>query len=99
MTIKNLGIYNYDNEYIGKGSFSKVYKGYNRNNIEEKYAIKKIYKKSEEKYIKLVEREIEIMTKLNHKNIVKLYDKIYTEKHIFLIMELCDSDLNKYINW
>jgi len=98
MTIKNLGIYNYDNEYIGKGSFSKVYKGYNRNNIEEKYAIKKIYKKSEEKYIKLVEREIEIMTKLNHKNIVKLYDKIYTEKHIFLIMELCDSDLNKYIN-
>ena len=31
------------------------------------------------------------------KNVVKLYDKIDTEKHIFLIMELCDSDLNSYI--
>ena len=37
------------------------------------------------------------MEKLNHKNIVKLYDKIYTDKHIFLIMELCDGDLNSYI--
>ena len=37
------------------------------------------------------------MEKLDHKNIVKLYDKIDTEKHIFLIMELCDNDLNSYI--
>ena len=37
------------------------------------------------------------MEKLDHKNIVKLYDKIDTDKHIFLIMELCDNDLNSYI--
>jgi serine/threonine protein kinase len=95
MNIKNIGKYNYNTEYIGKGSFSKVYIGFDNDN--NKYAIKKIYKKNDEKYINLVEKEIEIMEKLNHINIVKLYDKIYTEKHIFLIMELCDSDLNKYI--
>ena len=64
---------------------------------DNKYAIKKIYKKNDIKYLNLVEKEIEIMEKLNHKNIVKLYDKIHTDKHIFLIMELCDGDLNNYI--
>ena len=43
----------------------------------------KKYRKNDIKLISLVEKEIEIMEKLNHKNIVKLYDKIYTEKHIF----------------
>lgn len=95
MNMKKIGKYNYNTEYIGKGSFSKVYLGYD--NDMNKYAIKKIYRKNQEKYISLVEKEIEIMEKLKHINIVKLYDKIYTEKHIFLIMELCDSDLNKYI--
>ena len=92
---KKIGKYCYNNNYIGKGSFSKVYIGIDKDN--NKYAIKKIYKKNDIKYINLVEREIEIMRRLNHKNIVKLYDKIYTEKHIFLIMELCDGDLNNYI--
>ena len=92
---KKIGKYCYNNNYIGKGSFSKVYIGIDKDN--NKYAIKKIYKKNDIKYINLVEREIEIMKRLNHKNIVKLYDKIYTEKHIFLIMELCDGDLNNYI--
>ena len=92
---KKIGKYSYDNDYIGKGSFSKVYIGVDEN--DNKYAIKKIYKKNDIKYLNLVEKEIEIMEKLNHKNIVKLYDKIYTDKHIFLIMELCDGDLNNYI--
>ena len=69
--------------------------GIDENN--NKYAIKKIYKKNDPKYINLVKKEIEVMEKLDHKNIVKLYDKIDTEKHIFLIMELCDNDLNSYI--
>lgn len=92
---KKIGRYNYDNNYIGKGSFSKVYMGIDENN--QKYAIKKIYKRNDKKYIDLVEKEIEVMEKLNHKNVVKLYEKIHTDKHIFLIMELCDNDLNSYI--
>ncbi len=98
--MKEIGCYLYNNDFIGKGSFSKVYVGYKKGDIkkENKYAIKKIYKKNDEKYLKYVDKEIEIMKKLNHKNIIKLYDIIYTEKYIFLVLEYCDNDLHSFIN-
>ena len=95
--MKYIDKYIYDENYIGKGTFSKVYIGYERNKKEKKYAIKKIYKKSDAKYAKYVKYEIEIMNKLKHKNIITLYDTIYTEKYVFLVLELCDTDLNNYI--
>ena len=37
------------------------------------------------------------MKKLNHKNIVKLYDIVMTVNHIYLIMEFCGGgDLKRY---
>tara|TARA_Y100000741_G_scaffold341104_1_gene303137 strand:+ start:53 stop:1144 length:1092 start_codon:yes stop_codon:yes gene_type:complete len=96
--MKEIGCYLYNNDFIGKGSFSKVYIGYKRGNINKKYAIKKIYKKDDVKYISYVEKEIDIMKKLNHKNIIKLYDTIYTEKYIYLVLEYCDNDLHSFIN-
>ena len=96
--MKQINNYIYDSNYIGKGTFSKVYIGYKNDNSEKKYAIKKIYKKSDSKYIKYVKLEIEIMNKLNHQNIIKLYETIDTEKYVFLILELCDTDLYTYIN-
>ena len=97
--MKEIGCYLYDNNFIGKGSFSKVYIGYNKSDKEKKhkFAVKKIYKKNDEKYRAYVEKEIDIMKKLNHKNIIKLYESIYTEKYIFLILEYCDCDLHSYI--
>ena len=95
--MKYIDKYIYDENYIGKGTFSKVYIGYEKNIKEKKYAIKKIYKKSDPKYAKYVKYEIEIMNKLKHKNIITLYDTIYTEKYVFLVLELCDTDLNNYI--
>jgi serine/threonine protein kinase len=96
--MKTINNYIYDNNYIGKGTFSKVYIGYKKHNSDYKYAIKKIYKKSDPKYIKYVNLEIEIMNKLNHKNIIKLYETIHTDKYVFLILELCETDLYTYIN-
>ena len=94
-TIKN---YVYDSNYIGKGTFSKVYIGYKKDIMGKKYAIKKIYRKQDIKYVKYLNLEIEIMNKLNHKNIIKLYETIYTDKYVFLILELCDTDLNTFIH-
>ena len=34
-------------------------------------------------------REVNLMIKLDHPNIIKLYEYYETEKHIYLIMELC----------
>ena len=96
--MKQINDYIYNPNYIGKGTFSKVYIGYKKNNLHIKYAIKKIYKKTDPKYIKYVKLEIDIMTKLNHKNIIKLYETIDTDKYVFLILELCDTDLYSYIN-
>ena len=96
--MKYIENYIYDENYIGKGAFSKVYIGYEKNALKKKYAIKKIYRKSNQKYVKYLNLEIEIMNKLNHKNIIKLYDTIYTEKYVFLVLELCDTDLYTYIH-
>ena len=96
--MKQINDYIYDANYIGKGTFSKVYIGYKNTNPNIKYAIKKIYKKTDHKYIKYVKLEIDIMNKLNHQNIIKLYETIDTDKYVFLILELCDTDLYSYIN-
>jgi len=37
---------------------------------------------------KNVEREIKILSKLNHPNIIKLYNVIEADTHIYLVMEL-----------
>ena len=65
---------------------------------QKKICYKKNIRKIIIKYVKYLNLEIEIMNKLNHKNIIKLYDTIYTEKYVFLILELCDTDLYTYIH-
>ena len=73
---------------IGEGMFGKVKLGIHLF-TKEKVAIKifdkgKIKKDKEQEYI---EREISILKKLNHYNIIKLYNIIHTDNFIFLIQE------------
>jgi serine/threonine-protein kinase ULK2 len=95
--MKYIENYIYEDDYIGRGTFSKVYIGYIKDKPDIKYAIKKIYRKSDPKYVKYLNLEIEIMGKLDHTNIIKMHDTIYTDKYVFLILELCDTDLYSYI--
>ena len=96
-----LGDYIYINKSIGNGSFSKVYKGKNmitNNNV----AIKKIksYKLSNNLKQRL-NIEIDLMKKLNHTNIVQLYDILQSnnKKYTFIIMEYCtNNNLHRLIN-
>lgn len=59
---------------LGEGKYSKVYLGYMKNNVNEKLAIKEIEltpeKLNNHKFIKNLNREISILKKLKHKNIV-----------------------------
>ena len=88
---------------IGKGTFSNVYKGIDTINQQE-VAIKKINRNGLDKYSKYIDREISLMKNLDHKNIIKLYDVLYSsekekEKNIHLILEYCpNGDLSKFID-
>ena len=82
---------------IGRGSFSKVYKGFNIVNGDI-VAIKKIDLDMSANMINRLKMEVEIMKTLNHKHIVKLYDVFYDEYYAYLIMEYSHcGDLSKYL--
>jgi len=70
---------------IGKGAFSVVYEAIEISS-HEKYAIKVINRK----YIKqkLLDREIEIMTKIRHPNILFCKSVFETDQFIYLVLEL-----------
>lgn len=99
LVIKN---YSYYPKPIGKGSFSKVYRGINRD-TQEVVAIKRILVSEQNNMIKMFQREIQIIRKIDHENIVKCHDVIIEEldkktKKIFVIMEYCEgSDLDHYM--
>jgi calcium/calmodulin-dependent protein kinase I len=75
-------------EEIGKGGFSVVYKAVRKSDQGE-FAVKCIKKKMVEgDDIKLLRREIQIMKKLNHPNILKLYEVYEDDEQFYLVMEL-----------
>jgi len=79
--------YNLGDE-IGKGGFSIVYHADKKKGGEE-FAVKKIEKKKVEgDDIKLLRREIQIMKKLNHANILKLFEVYEDDDSFYLVMEL-----------
>ncbi len=86
--IKNYSINN--NDLIGRGSFSEVYRG-TKNNTE--YAIKIV--NSITSKIKL---EVDILKKISHINIIKLYDHFYYDNKLYLVFDRCKHSLEKEIN-
>lgn len=83
--------------HIGRGSFGEVYKAKNKI-TNELVAIKKFSKKyhSLEKCKEL--REVKSLTKLEHDNIIKLYDVILEENTLYLVFELMDQNLYDLLN-
>jgi len=70
---------------IGKGAFSVVYEAVDKSsNIH--YAIKRINRKHIKQ--KLLDREIEIMTKIRHENILFCKDVVESDQYIYLVLEL-----------
>ena len=72
---------------IGRGGFSVVYEATNKE-TGSVVAVKVIdKKKQDDEQLVLLQREISIMKKLDHPNIVKLYDVYDEEKTISLVIE------------
>jgi len=77
-------------DVIGEGGFSVVYRA-KRKKDGAVYAVKKITKKEEDVDVDLLKREIYIMKKLNHPNVLKLYEVFEDEEYFWLVLELVDG--------
>ena len=85
---------------IGSGTFSTVKLGLHLP-TKQKVAIKILDKSriKDENDIKRISREIHILSKLYHPNIAQLYETIWSDKHIYIIMEYAEGNhLFEYIN-
>eukprot|EP00826_Nyctotherus_ovalis_P010804 TRINITY_DN12828_c0_g2_i4.p1 TRINITY_DN12828_c0_g2~~TRINITY_DN12828_c0_g2_i4.p1 ORF type:complete len:479 (-),score=99.03 TRINITY_DN12828_c0_g2_i4:215-1651(-) len=76
-------------EMVGKGGFGKVRKVQDRVTGQE-LAMKVIPKKSVHSLsVELIENEIEVLKRLDHPNIIKLYEFAQDTESYYLITELC----------
>ena len=81
---------------IGYGAYSKVYKD---QNIEtrEYFAMKEIEKEKFEGLENKLLNEVEIMKKINIENSVLINEVINNKEYLYIIMDLCEYDLENYI--
>ena len=82
-----IGKYKID-RLIGKGAFSKVYLGIDE--VGNKVALKITPNHNDADKL-CIKREIEVLSKINHKNIVKLLDYIEGVENTVLVLEYCDG--------
>ncbi|KAL3909570.1 MAG: hypothetical protein SGILL_008036 [Bacillariaceae sp.] len=73
-------------EILGQGTFGVVRKCQDKDG--KSFALKTILK-SKVPDAQVLKREIEIMRKVNHPHIIRLYDVFEDDKNIFLVSELC----------
>ncbi|CAD8145544.1 unnamed protein product [Paramecium octaurelia] len=73
---------------LGKGTFGKVKLGYHTI-CKEYVAVKILQKNKIEKNADAirVQREISILKKVNHENIIKLYEILESDENLYLVME------------
>ncbi|CAD8178098.1 unnamed protein product [Paramecium octaurelia] len=98
--IKIQNKYSYsEDDLIGEGAYSKVYKGL-IDKTQEFVAIKVIdWSKVQDKYyVSGFQREVRILRDLDHQNIVKIIEMFHDagQNREYLIMEYCDSQNLKY---
>ena len=85
---------------LGKGTFGKVKLAYNIDNKKEKYACKILLKsniKDEDDYIRC-KREMEILKRMHHVNVVRTYEIISKDSVYYIFMDFCaKGELFNYI--
>ena len=86
---------------IGKGQFGVVYKGVQIDDQKKVYAIKCIQKAKLEKnsiLSRLFQTEMAVMSKINHPNVMHLYEFMETQNNYYLVIQYCNNgDLESYM--
>ncbi|KAM3957189.1 cyclin-dependent kinase 5 [Aphomia sociella] len=85
-------------EKIGEGTYGTVFKAKNKE-THEIVALKRVRLDDDDEGVpSSALREICLLKELKHKNIVRLYDVLHSEKKLTLVFEHCDQDLKKYFD-
>lgn len=93
-----IGQYIVDRKRIGKGASGTIYKGYHKDTLLN-VAIKEISVSNIHDVSRNIKREIGLMKRLKHPNIIELYEVIFDGKYdnVYLIIEYCPKgDFNKF---
>ena len=86
------------NQKLGKGQYGVVFRGY-RLSDNLPVAVKVIVTSNLAPQSRNnLDAEIATLRKMNHENIIKLYDVFERKKEICIITELCDGTLEDIIN-
>ena len=83
-------------EIIGKGAFGIVRTGFRKKEFSPHriYAIKSIHKKNfKKREMDNLEKEIDILSSLDHPNIARFYETFHDENYFNIVMELCRGKL------
>lgn len=84
---------------LGRGAFGKVNLAMHKL-VRKLVALKSLNKEqltNEEEKAKLM-KEVNLLLKLRHNHVVKIYETIETDKHIIIVMEICaGGDLLNYV--
>jgi calcium-dependent protein kinase len=76
---------------LGKGHFGIVRKAYSKADPQFIVAIKSIEKRKVSENIDLLKNEVEILSSLDHPNIIKFYDSYEDTKFLHLVTEFCSG--------
>lgn len=102
---KVIGDYVID-KFVAKGGFGLIHQCYNVNDKDKKpFIVKMISKKSAELagpnsayYQGLLDTEIDLMTRLNHPNLIYLVDHLESSNFVYLVLPFCaDGDMTAYM--
>jgi 3-phosphoinositide dependent protein kinase-1 len=85
-------------QQLGEGAYGRVVHA-KRKDTDEEYAVKVMEKNfiKREKKVSFVMQEKNILSKLSHRNIVKLYFTFKDVESLYMVMDLCYGELLHYI--
>ena len=82
-------------EKLGAGAFGEVFKGYEKADPSNLFAIKQVSINVSDKELlflkNFLENEVLVMESLSHPNIIKCFDMSITSNNIYIITELCNQ--------
>lgn len=76
---------------IGQGTYGVIFSVYSEK-FKQQYAIKRVQKNC------FYQNELDCLMSIDEPNIVRLYQKLHYNGYEYLVMELCQTDLEKYIS-